>query len=63
MDFAACWDCRKTVSQGDLSVEYISLDDLIENKERTGRPHEIADAEHLRTARSNQGPAPNPSPK
>ena len=53
MDFASCWERRKTVLLGDLSVEYISIDDLIENKERTGRPHDIADAEHLRTAREN----------
>ena len=38
MDFAACWNRRKTVSLGDLRLEYISLDDLIENKERTASP-------------------------
>lgn len=54
MDFAACWKRRKTVALGDISVEYISLDDLIENKERTARPHDLADAAHLRTARENQ---------
>ena len=51
MDFASCWQRRKSVSLGEISVDYISLDDLIENKERTGRPHDLADAEHLRTAR------------
>ena len=54
MDFADCWDRRKMVSLGELSVNYISLDDLIENKERTARPHDLADAEHLRTARENR---------
>ncbi len=54
MDFAACWERRKTVSFGDLTVEYISLDDLIENKERTARPHDLADAAHLRTARTKR---------
>ena len=53
MDFAACWKRRKTVSLGDLRLEYISIDDLIENKERTARPHDLADAEHLRKARAN----------
>ena len=48
MDFTACWERRKTVSIGELSVEYISLDDLIENKERTARSHDLADAELLR---------------
>lgn len=50
MDFAACWERRKTARIGELSVEYISAPDLIENKERTGRPHDIADAEYLRQA-------------
>jgi len=54
MDFTACWERRKTVSISELSVNYISLDDLIENKERTGRPHDLADAEHLRTARAHK---------
>ncbi len=53
MTFADCWGRRKTVSIGEFSVNYISLDDLIENKERTARPHDLADAEHLRTAREN----------
>ena len=53
MDFAACWARRKTVALGELTVQYISLDDLIENKQRTGRPHDLADAEHLSTARAN----------
>ena len=53
MDFASCWQRRKSVSLGEISVDYISLDDLIENKERTARPHDLADAEYLRTARAN----------
>ena len=53
MDFAQCWQRRKTVSIGELTVEYIAIDDLIENKERTARPHDLADAEHLRTALAN----------
>jgi len=52
MDFAACWERSKTVSLGDLSVEYISIDDLLENKERTGRARDLEDAAHLRAARS-----------
>lgn len=50
MDFAACWERRKDVHLGDLPVKYISLSDLIENKERTGRPHDLADVEYLRQA-------------
>jgi len=50
MDFSDCWARRKTVQLSALSVDYISARDLIENKERTGRPHDLADAEHLRQA-------------
>ena len=50
MDFAACWKRRKTSHLGNMRVEYISAADLIENKERTGRPHDIADADYLRQA-------------
>ena len=50
MDFAECWNRRKTGQIGDLAVEYISASDLMENKERTGRPHDLADLEHLRQA-------------
>jgi hypothetical protein len=52
MDFAACWERRNTVRLGEVKVEYISALDLIENKERTGRPHDLADAEYLRQAQS-----------
>ncbi len=54
MAFADCWQRRKTVELGELSVEYISLGDLIENKERTGRPHDIADAQYLRQAQQSK---------
>lgn len=50
MDFADCWNRRKTGQIDDLAVEYISAQDLMENKERTGRPHDLADLEHLRLA-------------
>ena len=50
MDFADCWGRRKTGQIGELVVEYISAHDLMENKERTGRPHDLADLEHLRQA-------------
>lgn len=54
MDFVACWSRRKTAQLGDLTVEYISAPDLIENKERTGRPHDLADAQYLRQARRKE---------
>ena len=54
MDFADCWNRRKTGQIGELSVEYISAHDLMENKERTGRPHDLADLEHLRQAQKER---------
>ncbi|MBK8465459.1 MAG: hypothetical protein IPL32_06475 [Chloracidobacterium sp.] len=54
MDFAECWNRRKTGQIGDLAVEFISAPDLMENKERTGRPHDLADLEHLRQAQKER---------
>ncbi len=54
MDFAECWNRRKTGQIGDLAVEYISALDLMENKERTGRPHDLSDLEHLRQAQKER---------
>ena len=51
MAFAECWERRKTVEFGELSVEYISARDLLEKQRAyTGRPHDLVDAEHLRQA-------------
>lgn len=47
MSFAECWTRRKTVQLGNLSAEYISARDLIENKKRSGRPHDLVDVENL----------------
>jgi len=54
MDFSECWNRRKTGQIGELAVEYISAHDLMENKERTGRPHDLADLEHLRQAQKER---------
>lgn len=54
MEFSDCWERRKTVLLGDLSVEYISLGDLLLNKQRTGRARDLEDAEHLRTVQLNE---------
>ena len=63
MNFAACWERRKTVTFGDLAVHYISAGDLLENKERTGRPHDLIDAEQLRAVQlaCSRGDAAQPS--
>ena len=48
MDFTDCWARRKVVSMGELSINYISAEDLLFNKERVGRPQDRIDAENLR---------------
>ncbi|PYS89573.1 MAG: hypothetical protein DMF62_06960 [Acidobacteria bacterium] len=50
MDFSECWVRRKIGHLGDLAVNFISAQDLIENKERTGRPRDLVDVEFLRQA-------------
>lgn len=55
MAFADCWQRRKSVELGDLRVEYISAADLLVNKERTGRPQDLVDAQNLRQAHPELG--------
>jgi hypothetical protein len=38
MDFEDCWKRRVTAELDELTLNFISIADLIENKERTGRP-------------------------
>jgi len=48
MDFAECWERRKVAGTGELSINYISAEDLLLNKEMAGRPQDLIDAENLR---------------
>lgn len=48
MDFPSCWERRKIVAMGELSINYISAEDLLVNKELAGRPQDLVDAENLR---------------
>jgi hypothetical protein len=48
MDFADCWNRRKVVEMGELSINYISAEDLLLNKVRVGRPQDLIDADNLR---------------
>jgi predicted nucleotidyltransferase len=38
---------------GDIGVKFVSYDDLVELKERAGRPEDLADLERLRQARDD----------
>lgn len=48
MNFEECWERRETVEFSGLTVNFISIPDLIANKERTGRPQDLIDADKLR---------------
>lgn len=49
MDFSECWNRRVVTELDEMTFNFISIDDLIENKERTGRPQDLIDADNLRT--------------
>ncbi len=46
--FEECWARRKSLMLDQVEVHYISIPDLIINKEITGRPHDLEDARKLR---------------
>lgn len=48
VDFDACWDRRVEVQISDQVVPFISVDDLIANKEASGRPQDVADVAALK---------------
>ncbi len=47
VDFAAAFDRRKVVDQNGISINLISIDDLIANKKAVGRHIDLADVEKL----------------
>ena len=48
LTFDEAWASRVAGTLGELPVSYIGRDELIRNKEFTGRPQDLADAERLR---------------
>ncbi len=52
VEFHEAWEHRLTSAYGDQPVMVIGLDDLIRNKEATGRPQDSLDAQTLRKSRS-----------
>ncbi len=48
LEFGDCWQRRKTSMIADIALHYISIADLIVNKERAGRPQDLIDAKNLR---------------
>jgi hypothetical protein len=54
VDFEDCYARRSETDIGDLVVNFISLEDLIINKETAGRHQDLADAEKLRTSQARE---------
>jgi hypothetical protein len=50
--FQEAWEHRVSTGYGDQSVFVMGLEDLIRNKEATGRPQDALDAKTLRQSRS-----------
>lgn len=48
VEFAACYPERETVELDGVSVAFIGLEALRENKRALGRPQDLADLDHLR---------------
>lgn len=49
--FGRIWKNRRTGSYGDVKLHFISLDDLIKSKKKTGRKQDRADLELLLSAK------------
>jgi len=52
VEFHEAWEHRVPSAYGDQPVMVIGIDDLIRNKEATGRPQDRLDAQTLRQSRS-----------
>jgi hypothetical protein len=52
VEFHEAWEQRIASAYGDQPVMVIGMDDLIRNKEATGRPQDRLDAQTLRQSRS-----------
>lgn len=54
LDFASAWKSRVDAKFGDADAHYLSLDDLIQEKERADRDQDRADLRSLRKARTKR---------
>jgi len=52
--FEDAWSKRTTGKYGEANVSYISLDDLIRNKEKANREQDKADLKYLRKAKTRK---------
>ena len=63
LDFDECWKRRAISTIGEIEIHFISLDDLIFNKQLAGRPQDLRDAENLKLKKSEQSNIDKPLPK
>jgi hypothetical protein len=52
LDFSDCWKRRESGRWDEIETSFISIYDLIRNKEKVGRPQDLIDVENLKTALS-----------
>lgn len=63
LDFDVCWERKAAATIGDTKIYFISIDDLIFNKQLTGRPQDLADVEKLQLKKKEQSKIEKPLPK
>jgi hypothetical protein len=52
LSFDAAWSNREKVSLGDITIPFISREDLIATKKATGRPQDMLDVESLEKSKT-----------
>lgn len=50
LNFVDCWPRRETATWDRIKANFISIHDLMINKEKAGRPQDLIDLENLKTA-------------
>jgi hypothetical protein len=63
LDFDHCWERKAAATIGDTEIYFISIDDLIFNKQLTGRPQDLADVEKLQLKKKEQSKIEESLPK
>ncbi len=63
LNFNDCWERRAAAMIGNTEVYFISIDDLIKNKQISGRPQDLSDAEILELKKKNESEINKSLPK
>ena len=61
--FSRAYRRRRTVRAGPLTLPFIALEDLLRNKQATGRPQDLADVEKLRSMNRPRSVKTPPRPR